>query len=106
MDHYLRKLYLKTVSLMANACEAAAATSDANDDRRALAYKFGTNLGLAFQVRHGHSLCDGHKPGGVQATKQSEERCARKMWMHRLTWWLRAAAKGIHCVDMAMQSML
>ena len=51
MDHYLRKTYLKTASLMANACEAAAVVSDASDARRALAHQFGKNLGLAFQVR-------------------------------------------------------
>ena len=51
MDHYLRKTYLKTASLMANACEAAAVVSDASDATRASAHQFGKNLGLAFQVR-------------------------------------------------------
>lgn len=51
MEHYLRKTYLKTASLMANACEAAAVVSDAGDGARRAAHDFGKNLGLAFQVR-------------------------------------------------------
>ena len=51
MEHYLRKTYLKTASLMANACEAAAVVSDAGDGARRAAHEFGKNLGLAFQVR-------------------------------------------------------
>ena len=51
MDHYLRKTYLKTASLMANACEAAAVVCDSTDSVRIAAHEFGKNLGLAFQVR-------------------------------------------------------
>lgn len=50
MDHYLRKTYLKTASLMANACEAAAVITGASASARASAHQFGKNLGLAFQV--------------------------------------------------------
>ena len=51
MDHYLRKTYLKTASLMANACEASAVVSGASPEARQAARAFGKNLGLAFQVR-------------------------------------------------------
>jgi geranylgeranyl pyrophosphate synthase len=51
MEHYLRKTYLKTASLMANSCEAAAVVSGVGGRGRAAAHDFGKNLGLAFQAR-------------------------------------------------------
>lgn len=50
MQHYLQKTYLKTASLMANACEAAAVVSDASATTRETAHRLGKNIGLAFQV--------------------------------------------------------
>jgi geranyl diphosphate synthase len=50
MEHYLRKSYLKTASLLANACEAAAVVSNAGPPARRAAHDFGKNVGLAFQV--------------------------------------------------------
>jgi geranyl diphosphate synthase len=59
MEHYLRKSYLKTASLLANACEAAAVVSSAGAPARQAAHDFGKNLGLAFQVGLLANPCSG-----------------------------------------------
>lgn len=51
MDLYTQKTYLKTASLLANACKATAVLSGASADACEASFQFGRNLGLAFQVR-------------------------------------------------------
>ncbi len=49
-EYYLRKTYLKTASLIANGCTAAAILANESPQIIKLATDYGTNLGLAFQV--------------------------------------------------------
>lgn len=51
MDLYTEKTYLKTASLIANACKATAVLSQASVETCEASFQFGRNLGLAFQVR-------------------------------------------------------
>lgn len=50
MEHYLRKTFYKTASLMANSCRSAALLGGVSDDDAESAYQYGRNLGLAFQL--------------------------------------------------------
>eukprot|EP00892_Ulva_mutabilis_P010191 jgi/Ulvmu1/7544/UM037_0088.1 len=50
MDLYTEKTYLKTASLLANACKATAVLSHASTESCEASFQFGRNLGLAFQV--------------------------------------------------------
>lgn len=50
MEHYMRKTYHKTASLMANACKATAVITGSDGQTCDAAFNFGRNLGLAFQV--------------------------------------------------------
>lgn len=56
MDLYLKKTYLKTASLMANACKSSAVLSDGSTTACEAAFQYGKQLGLAFQARHPHHL--------------------------------------------------
>ncbi|KAK9763967.1 coq1 putative hexaprenyl diphosphate synthase, variant 2 [Basidiobolus ranarum] len=49
-EHYMEKTYLKTASLIANSCKAAAILGGSTAPIAELAYSFGKDLGLAFQV--------------------------------------------------------
>jgi len=49
-EHYLRKTYLKTASLLANGCRCAAILSCADRSVVDMATEYGKNLGLAFQI--------------------------------------------------------
>ena len=53
-DRYLQKTYLKTASLMAKSARSAVLLGGAGRDEglKDVAYAYGRNLGLAFQVRH------------------------------------------------------
>ncbi|XP_047358718.1 all trans-polyprenyl-diphosphate synthase PDSS1 [Vespa velutina] len=48
--HYLNKSYRKTGSLIANTLKATAIVTEANDQIIELAYQYGRNIGLAFQL--------------------------------------------------------
>jgi hexaprenyl-diphosphate synthase len=48
--HYLTKSYYKTASLLANSCRSAALLGAHDARAQALAYEFGKQLGLCFQV--------------------------------------------------------
>lgn len=50
MDHYVRKTFFKTASLMANSCRAVAVLGGGGDATAQAAWDYGRNLGLAFQV--------------------------------------------------------
>lgn len=50
MDHYVRKTFFKTASLMANSCRAVAILGGGDDVVSQAAWDYGRNLGLAFQV--------------------------------------------------------
>jgi len=50
-SYYLEKTYMKTASLIAKSCEASAVLGGCNPKVVGIAYEFGKNLGLAFQVR-------------------------------------------------------
>lgn len=49
-DHYLKKTYLKTASLIANSCKSAALLSRMNEDEIEAMYQYGRNVGIAFQL--------------------------------------------------------
>jgi hexaprenyl-diphosphate synthase len=49
-DYYLEKTYLKTASLIARSCEAAAVLGNQPEGVCKMAYGYGRSLGLAFQV--------------------------------------------------------
>ncbi|KAK9480110.1 isoprenoid synthase domain-containing protein [Lipomyces japonicus] len=49
-NYYLEKTYLKTASLMSKSCRGAAVLSGAREEFRDMAYQYGRNLGLAFQL--------------------------------------------------------
>ncbi|KAH8332340.1 hypothetical protein KR074_001452 [Drosophila pseudoananassae] len=48
--HYLTKTYRKTASLIANALKATAVIAQAEDNVAELAFQYGRNIGLAFQL--------------------------------------------------------
>ncbi|XP_011203571.2 all trans-polyprenyl-diphosphate synthase PDSS1 [Bactrocera dorsalis] len=48
--HYLTKTYRKTASLIANALKATAVIADADENIAELAFQYGRNVGLAFQL--------------------------------------------------------
>ncbi|XP_068152070.1 all trans-polyprenyl-diphosphate synthase PDSS1 [Drosophila tropicalis] len=48
--HYLTKTYRKTASLIANALKATAVIAQADDNVAELAFQYGRNIGLAFQL--------------------------------------------------------
>ncbi|KAI3971498.1 hypothetical protein MKX01_034948, partial [Papaver californicum] len=50
MDQYMQKTYYKTASLMANSCKAIALLAGQATDVAMLAYNYGRNLGLAYQL--------------------------------------------------------
>lgn len=50
MEHYMRKTYYKTASLMANSCKAVALLAGQPAAEAQLAWAYGNELGLAFQL--------------------------------------------------------
>ncbi|KAI3848662.1 hypothetical protein MKW92_022167 [Papaver armeniacum] len=51
MDEYMRKTYYKTASLIANSCKSVAILATGQENQVAmLAYDYGRNLGLAYQL--------------------------------------------------------
>ncbi|CAM0909416.1 unnamed protein product [Alopecurus aequalis] len=50
MEYYLQKTYYKTASLISNSCKAVAILAGHTADVSLLAYEYGRNLGLAFQL--------------------------------------------------------
>ncbi|MCL7022592.1 hypothetical protein MKW94_026596 [Papaver nudicaule] len=50
MDQYMEKTYYKTASLIANSCKAIALLANQSTEVAVLAYNYGRNLGLAFQL--------------------------------------------------------
>ena len=51
MEHYIRKTFFKTASLMANSCQAIAILGAQPAEVSSLAREYGHHLGLAFQAR-------------------------------------------------------
>lgn len=49
-DHYMEKTYMKTGSLIAQSCKASAVLGGSTKEVANIAFDFGKNLGLAFQV--------------------------------------------------------
>ncbi|KXS20163.1 terpenoid synthase [Gonapodya prolifera JEL478] len=49
-EYYLEKTYLKTASLIAKSCRAAAVLGGGAEEVTQIAYDYGKNLGLAFQI--------------------------------------------------------
>ncbi|KAK4796305.1 hypothetical protein SAY86_028631 [Trapa natans] len=50
MEYYIQKTYYKTASLIANSCKAIALLAGQTTEVATLAYDYGRNLGLAFQL--------------------------------------------------------
>ncbi|KAI3946328.1 hypothetical protein MKW98_010452 [Papaver atlanticum] len=50
MDQYMKKTFYKTASLIANSCKAIALLADQSNEVAMVAYNYGRNLGLAFQL--------------------------------------------------------
>lgn len=50
MEYYLQKTYYKTASLISNSCKAIALLAGQTAEVSTLAYEYGKNLGLAFQL--------------------------------------------------------
>ena len=50
IDHYIKKTFYKTASLMANSCKAVAILGGQPREDCELAWEYGRHLGLAFQV--------------------------------------------------------
>ena len=50
MEHYMRKTFYKTASLMANACKAVAVVAGCPAEEAAAAWDYGHHTGLAFQL--------------------------------------------------------
>lgn len=49
-NHYLKKTFKKTASLIANTCKAVAILAECPDDVVELAFQYGRNIGIAFQL--------------------------------------------------------
>ncbi|KAL8047529.1 hypothetical protein ABFX02_07G005600 [Erythranthe guttata] len=50
MDYYMQKTYYKTASLISNSCKSIALLAGQTSEVSVLAYDYGKNLGLAFQL--------------------------------------------------------
>ncbi|KAH0889477.1 hypothetical protein HID58_051906 [Brassica napus] len=50
MDYYMQKTYYKTASLISNSCKAVALLAGQSAEVAVLAFEYGKNLGLAFQL--------------------------------------------------------
>ncbi|XP_073299183.1 solanesyl diphosphate synthase 3, chloroplastic/mitochondrial-like isoform X2 [Primulina huaijiensis] len=50
MEYYMQKTYYKTASLISNSCKAIALLAGQTAETSILAYEYGKNLGLAFQL--------------------------------------------------------
>ncbi|XP_073056144.1 solanesyl diphosphate synthase 3, chloroplastic/mitochondrial-like isoform X2 [Primulina eburnea] len=50
MEYYMQKTYYKTASLISNSCKAIALLAGQTAEASILAYEYGKNLGLAFQL--------------------------------------------------------
>ncbi|OIV93782.1 hypothetical protein TanjilG_07685 [Lupinus angustifolius] len=50
MDYYMQKTYYKTASLISNSCKAIAILAGQTTEVAMLAFEYGKNLGLAFQL--------------------------------------------------------
>ncbi|KAM7270871.1 hypothetical protein ACFE04_030085 [Oxalis oulophora] len=50
MDYYMQKTYYKTASLISNSCKAIALLAGQTTEAAMLAFEYGKNLGLAFQL--------------------------------------------------------
>jgi len=50
MDHYMKKTFYKTGSLVANSCKASAILGDSSEETAHIAYEYGRHVGLAFQL--------------------------------------------------------
>ncbi|KAK4858565.1 hypothetical protein QYF36_018478 [Acer negundo] len=50
MECYMQKTYYKTASLVSNSCKAIALVADQTEEVAMLAFEYGKNLGLAFQL--------------------------------------------------------
>ncbi|KAG9285731.1 hypothetical protein G9A89_001619 [Geosiphon pyriformis] len=50
LDYYMEKSYMKTASLMAKSCRAASVLGGCTKEVSDIAYAYGRNLGLAFQL--------------------------------------------------------
>uniref|UniRef100_A0A6V7QY53 Solanesyl-diphosphate synthase 1, mitochondrial n=1 Tax=Ananas comosus var. bracteatus TaxID=296719 RepID=A0A6V7QY53_ANACO len=50
MEYYLQKTYYKTASLVSNSCKAIAVLAGQTSEVSMLAYEYGRNLGLAYQL--------------------------------------------------------
>jgi geranyl diphosphate synthase len=50
MDYYMQKTYYKTASLISNSCKAVAVLTGQTAEVAVLAFEYGRNLGLAFQL--------------------------------------------------------
>ncbi|KAL8468545.1 hypothetical protein ACS0TY_031665 [Phlomoides rotata] len=50
MEYYMQKTYYKTASLISNSCKAVALLAGQTTEVSILAYEYGKNLGLAFQL--------------------------------------------------------
>ncbi|ELU11109.1 hypothetical protein CAPTEDRAFT_179663 [Capitella teleta] len=49
-NHYIKKTFKKTASLIANSCKAVSILAEGSDDVNDIAYQYGRNVGIAFQV--------------------------------------------------------
>ena len=56
IDHYNKKTFYKTASLMANSCKAVAILGGQPQEDCQLAWQYGRHLGLAFQVSTAESI--------------------------------------------------
>lgn len=50
MDHYMKKTFYKTASLIANSCKSIAVLAACTHDEAMAAWRYGKHLGLAFQL--------------------------------------------------------
>lgn len=71
LDHYVRKTFHKTASLMANSCKAIAILGGQNREVAQLAWEYGRHVGLAFQVSRCTSVSP-HVPPSKNCADQSQ----------------------------------
>lgn len=50
MEHYMKKTFYKTASLIANSCKSVAVLAGCSPDESMAAWRYGKHLGLAFQL--------------------------------------------------------
>ena len=81
MDDYMEMIRLKTAVLIATSLQIGAYLGDADEEQQNTIYRFGTSLGLAFQIQDDYLDCFGD-PTTFGKTIGGDIREGKKTWLY------------------------